>query len=231
VIFAHPDVRAFIAANFVSAWESVRPVPTVTIDFGSGRTLKRTVNGNVAAYICAPDGRVVDILPGLSTPEAYLQDLRAAAALLKLSPEAVAAHHHARSFPSLVIEVEEPALDAGKSRGIERRVKKATSLDAGKVLAIEPRVKKAIGVDRAKNEGVESRVKTAILDDRALLEADTLSNRHVRKPLIHELLGERSWTSPELTKRVYRDILHCDLDDPYLGLGEAAFGGGAYERK
>ena len=215
MIFANPAVRAFIAANFVPAWESVRDVPTVTIDFGHGRTLKRTVNGNVATYLCAPDGRVVDILPGLSTPEAYLQDLRAVAALLKLSPEAVAAHHHARRFPPLVVEAEKPTLDAGKT------------------LRIEPRVKKAIGVDRSvdlsKVKGIEPRVKRALLDsDRALLEADTLSNRQVRKPMIHELLGERSWTSPELTKRVYRDILNCDLDDPYLGLGEAAFGGGAY---
>ncbi|HEX7899326.1 MAG TPA: hypothetical protein VF950_16290 [Planctomycetota bacterium] len=207
MLFANPAVRDFIAENFTPAWETVRDVPTVTIDFGGGRTLKRTVNGNVATYICAPDGRVVDLLPGLSTPEAYLQDLRAAVALLKRSPEEVAAHHRAR--------VALPVRSAG--------------LDAGKVMGIEPRVKKAIGVDRAKVEGIEPRVKTAILDsDRALLEADTLANRQERRPKIHALLAERSWTSRELTKRVYRDILNCDLDDPYLGLGEAAFGGGAY---
>jgi hypothetical protein len=208
VLFADPKVRAFVAANFVPAWESVRAVPTVTIDFGGGRTLKRTVNGNVATYICAPDGRVVDILPGLSTPEAFLQDLRSARFLATRPAEDVRAFHATKA-----------AQPAGQ----------APSLDAGKKMGIEPRVKKAIGVDRAKTDGVEPRVKAAILDtDRAFLEADTLSNRLVRKPLIHALLGERGWTSKELTKRVYRDILNCDLDDPYLGLGEAAFGGGAY---
>jgi hypothetical protein len=209
VLFAHPDVRAFIAAHFVPAWESVRAVPTVTIDFGSGRTLKRTVNGNVATYICAPDGRVVDILPGLSTPEVFLQDLRSAHFLATRPAEDVRAFHATKA-----------AQPAGRA-----------PLDTGKKLGIEPRVKKAIGVDRAKTEGVEPRVKAAILDtDRAFLEADMLSNRLVRKPMIHAFLGERSWTSKELTKRVYRDILNCDLDDPYLGLGEAAFGGGAYQR-
>ena len=211
MLFAHPEVRAFIAANFTPAWESVRDVPTVVIDFGGGRTLKRTVNGNVATYVCAPDGRVVDILPGLSTPEAYLADLRAALTLVKLAPDALIGHH---ALQSLVGDL--PAPKPG--------------LDAGKVLGIEPRVKRAIGVDVTKNEGVEPRVKRAILDDRALLEADTTANRDVRKPLIHALLAERSWTSKELTRRVYRDILNCDLDDPYLGLGEAAFGGGAYTR-
>jgi hypothetical protein len=212
VLFANPAVRDFIAANFAPAWESVRDVPTVHIDFGGGRTLKRTVNGNVATYICAPDGRVVDLLPGLSTPEAYLEDLRAALALVKLAPEDLAVHHAIASLPA-------PAAPA-------KRV-----LDAGKVMGIEPRVKRAIGVDRAKIEGVEPRVKRAVLDDRALLEADTAANRLERRPRIHEILAERSWTSKELTKRVYRDILNCDLDDPYLGLGEAAFGGGAYERR
>jgi len=208
VLFAHPAVRAFIAANFVPAWESVRDVPTVTIDFGGGRTLKRTVNGNIATYVCAPDGRVVDILPGLSTPEAFLEDLRAALALVKRPPEEVVAHHRTATTGAIL---------------------KAFPVDASKTAGIEPRVKRAIGVDRTKKIGIEPRVKSAILGaDRALLEADTLANREVRKPKIHALLAEAVFTPAELTKRVYRDILDCDLDDPYLGLGEAAFGGGAY---
>lgn len=206
MLFAHPEVRDFVAANFSPAWEMVREVPTVTIDFGGGRTLKRTVNGNVATYVCAPDGRVVDILPGLSTPEAFLQDLKTALALAKRPAEDVRAWHAAKLRPA----------------------RSAGPLDAGKRIGIEPRVKKAIGVDRAKVEGIEPRVKSAVLSDREYLESDTVTNRVERKPLIHAILGEKSWTSKELTKRVYRDILNCDLDDPYLGLGEAAFGGGAY---
>ena len=49
-------------------------MPTVEIDFGNGRKLKRTVNGNIATYVCSPDGRVLDIIPGLNSPEAYLDD-------------------------------------------------------------------------------------------------------------------------------------------------------------
>jgi hypothetical protein len=191
VIFAHPEVRDFVAATFIPAWESVRPVPTVTIDFGGGRTLKRTVNGNIATYVCRPDGTVVDLLPGLRTPEAYLEDLRRAVALTRLSDEAVLAHHA------------QPSKPRGRSdRG---------GLDASKVMGVEPRVKKAI-----------------LNPDRALLENDTATNRLIRGPLVHAILAERLWTSAELTKRVYRDVLNCDLDDPYLGLGEAAFNGGAY---
>ncbi len=189
MLFADPAVRDFIAKAFLPAWESVRAVPTVTIEFGDGRALKRTVNGNVATYLCAPDGRVLDILPGLSTPEAFLQDLQTAARLLDHD---IPAYHQARL-----------ALPA--------RAARPPGLDAGKTMGVEPRVKRAI-----------------LAADRALLEADTRSNREIRKPKIHAMLAERAWTPAELTKRVYRDVLDCDLDDPYLGLGLAAFGGGAY---
>ena len=180
MLFAHPEVRDFVAANFIPAWESVRPVPTVTIDFGDGRTLKRTVNGNIATYVCKPDGTVIDILPGLSTPEAYLEDLRRA-------------------------------------------------LDPKRPAATAPAAPKKRALDVSKTIGIEPRVKRAILDpDRALLEADTELNRTVRKPLIRAILAERSFRPAELTKRIYRDVLDCNLDDPYLGLGAAAFNGGAY---
>src|SRR5205807_4692007 len=52
----------------------VRPVPQVTIDFGDGRKLKRTLGGNTVMEICLPDGRVVDAFPGLYTPEDLLKE-------------------------------------------------------------------------------------------------------------------------------------------------------------
>ena len=34
---------------------------------------------------------------------------------------------------------------------------------------------------------------------------------------------------PEQIKRwLYREVLHADLDDPYLGLGDALFGDGIF---
>jgi hypothetical protein len=46
----------------------------VTIDFGDGRKLKRTLGGNTLMEICLPDGRVVDAFPGLYTPEDFLKE-------------------------------------------------------------------------------------------------------------------------------------------------------------
>ena len=54
-------------------WQSVRPVPTVTIDFGDGRKLERTLTGNSIHYILDSQGRPIDALPGLYGPQAFLR--------------------------------------------------------------------------------------------------------------------------------------------------------------
>jgi hypothetical protein len=186
VLFSNPEIAKFVRENFVAAWESVRPVPLVTIDFGNGTMLNRTVNGNIATYLCAPDGRVLDIIPALNAPKAYLDDLAQA---LKLYGETRQGH-----FDATVL---------GYHRTKATRNKAATEIE----------VRREIG------------------EEAALLDLDTEINRNERKPLIHALLAERVYRPADITKRVYKEILHCDLDDPYLGLVSKAFRGGAYENR
>jgi len=50
-------------------------VPKVTIDFGDGRRLERTLTGNSIHYILTPEGDVVDALPGLYGPKAFLEQI------------------------------------------------------------------------------------------------------------------------------------------------------------
>lgn len=64
--------------SFVCAWESVRPVPRVEIDFGDGHRMTRTLNGNVITFLCTPDGKVFDVLPGVYSAEGYLAGLKRA---------------------------------------------------------------------------------------------------------------------------------------------------------
>lgn len=99
MIFSDPDVADFVRDRFVLAWESIRPVPKVTGDFGNGIVHTRTLMGNVATYVCAPNGAVVDILPGLADPRSYRRDLQAALALY-LSGRDVASHHRAAVEPA-----------------------------------------------------------------------------------------------------------------------------------
>ena len=58
-----------------------------------------------------------------------------------------------------------------------------------------------------------------------LLREDTQGNETVRRKQIHALLAKSGKVKPAtITKPVYKDVLHADLDDPYLGLGPTLFG-------
>src|SRR5437868_463471 len=46
MLYANAEISEYLRNHFVLHWESVRPVPKVTIDFGGGRKLERTLGGN-----------------------------------------------------------------------------------------------------------------------------------------------------------------------------------------
>ncbi len=72
-LYSNKAVSDFLRTNFILHWQSVRPVPRVTIDFGDGRKLERTLTGNSAHYVLASDGTPLDVLPGLYSPLAFRQ--------------------------------------------------------------------------------------------------------------------------------------------------------------
>jgi len=80
-LFSSSEVAEYINATFEPVWESVRAAPLVTIDFGNGHTVKRTLQGNIATYVCGSDGTVYDVLPGIYTPDEYRKQLEALKAL------------------------------------------------------------------------------------------------------------------------------------------------------
>lgn len=80
-LYANQNVSAFLRDRFVLYWSSERPVPRVTIDYGDGRRLERTITGNSAHYVLDEDGRVLDVLPGLYAPAVFRQELELSSAL------------------------------------------------------------------------------------------------------------------------------------------------------
>src|SRR5690606_2917456 len=73
ILYANESVSKQLRENYVLHWESVRPVPKVTIDFGDGRTLERTLTGNSIHYVLDAQGRVIDGIPGLYGPGAFIE--------------------------------------------------------------------------------------------------------------------------------------------------------------
>ena len=81
MLFSDASVATFINDHFEPAWETVRDVPFVTINFGSGRIVRRTLHGNIATSVCAADGTLLDVLPGIYEPEVYRWELTEFSAL------------------------------------------------------------------------------------------------------------------------------------------------------
>jgi hypothetical protein len=81
VLYSNADVSRYLRDHFILHWKSVRPAPRVTIDFGDGRRLERTVTGNSIHYVLDSQGLPVDALPGLYGPEAFMRGLKQAEAI------------------------------------------------------------------------------------------------------------------------------------------------------
>jgi hypothetical protein len=73
LLYPDPQINRVLREQFVLHWESVRPVPIVTIDFGDGRRVVRTLTGNSAHLVLDSRGRPVDVLPGLFDRDTFLR--------------------------------------------------------------------------------------------------------------------------------------------------------------
>jgi hypothetical protein len=224
-LFSQESVANFVNGNFEPVWETVRPVPILRIDFGNGTVLTRTLRGNILTSVCDADGTVLDALPGIYLEKTYLDrldQLRLLAAYVKAKAadkrgEALAAYHKAQ------------AEALAKRDTPERFVQKRQVAPIGKA-AIERRVElivleKPDPATLVKEDAARPTVSSPEdLKDWDLLAQDTVLNETTRRRQIHELLADKGLVRPDkVTKPIYKDVLHADLDDPYLGLGGVLF--------
>jgi len=83
-LYPNETISAFLRKHFILHWKSVRPIPRITIDFGDGRKIEKTITGNSAHYVLDSKGNPLDALPGLYGPKAFqrwlerVRDLHAA---------------------------------------------------------------------------------------------------------------------------------------------------------
>lgn len=90
LLYSNAEVSKYLRDNYILHWQSVRPAPRITIDFGDGRKIERTVTGNSIHYIIDSDAQIVDALAGLYSPKAFLNYLKQSRDILgttaKLTP-------------------------------------------------------------------------------------------------------------------------------------------------
>lgn len=79
-LYPNAQVSAYLREHFILHWQSVRPVPRITIDMGDGRRIERTITGNSIHYVLDAEGNPIDALPGLYGAKAFLSELDRAVA-------------------------------------------------------------------------------------------------------------------------------------------------------
>ncbi len=77
-LYPNKKINETLKNRFILHWKSERPAPKVTIDFGDGRKLLRTVTGNSVHYVLDTDGNIVDAMPGMLAPTTFLLGLEEA---------------------------------------------------------------------------------------------------------------------------------------------------------
>jgi hypothetical protein len=82
-LYPNAEVSQVLRDRFILHWQSVRPVPKVTIDFGDGRKLERTLTGNSIHYVLDASGRPIDAILGLYGPQAFLRQLQQSEVVVK----------------------------------------------------------------------------------------------------------------------------------------------------
>lgn len=221
-MFSNPQLASFINETFEPTWQSVRKVPIITIDMGNGKRIKRTLNGNVASYVCDSVGSVIDVLPGLYSPEAYedrLNQLRLLNAHIQSKPKEL----RARTLVAYH-EIQKERLKKGESP--LRFSSNSKSLVPNIGLSpeeVDPNKNWTRPLDRM--AFIAKPIPKQDLSRWQMLTDDVRLNETINRRKIHERLADESCVaiSPSfssLTHWIYRDVLHADLDDPYFGIGE-----------
>lgn len=227
MLFSSDDVAGFINAHFEPVWESVRPVPLVRIDFGNGNVVTRTLHGNIATYVCNGAGHVLDVLPGIYEPQQYVDALSQLRLLhmwtawrggtgmaekLRSYHERQAVALKAKQPPNQFVNV----MDVSKYQ-VESPIKLLAADAAKRTVFVMP----AFAPPKVRASGDSA---ARAIARWPVLAEDTKVNETVRREQIHTKLATAGTIMPaDMVKWLYKDVLHADLDDPYLGLGKTLF--------
>ena len=230
MLFSKKDVAEYINRAFEPVWESVRAVPIVRVDFGNGNVVTRTLHGNIATYVCDAEGRVLDVLPGIYAPAEYRQGLEQLSLLARYvqRPDRRAgrlAEYH-RTLADNLRQHQPPArlVDTG---GMSKRV-----IEDAIKLVLNPDNTKTPVTNRSAAGQPDTDVPPEDLASWRLLAEDTRINETARRLQIHERLAAAGAVKPQgIVKWLYKDVLHADLDDPYLGLGSVLFASYPFQKE
>ena len=247
-LYPSKDINALLKDRFILHWESVRPAPKVTIDFGDGRKLVRTITGNSIHYVLDADGNVADVLPGLYSAQVFAAELRRASDAVEQakasgshdyqqhlkSTEARLLQAWARDLQAIQVslpatftaEILEQLMDDQKWQRMAQLHYKEVAFDANvRAVAVRkfPDAVKAAPVAVAKS-ALESPMLTAMRNLQTTVALDTVRDNYMIRTKILDFLTNafgRNLNLAQLNGWVYERIFLTPEQDPWLGLGPA----------
>lgn len=243
-LYPNAGVRDLLANQFVLHWQSVRAVPIITIDFGDGRQIRRTITGNSLHLVLDDQGRAIDVLPGLYTADAFARELKqSAAASQKIAGLAGdeflqqrATYHDGRlkdvrqSWNAYCAAAK---LNASLPIGVDHQpdVWTKIALAAGGAPVLDDSAHRAViergpplaevANKRALSKAVvEAPALVLIRNVSRVINEDSARNEYDLHARIHNWFATQS-PVPEggaLVSRVYSELFLSPLDDPWYGL-------------
>jgi hypothetical protein len=215
----------------------MRPVPLVRIDFGNGTVVTRTLHGNIATYACTADGQVLDVVPGIYAPAPYLDALRQLRMLANYVDQKGPAERLTRLRDYHQRQAEHLKKDEAVARFINLADMSKAKIE-GRIKAVMVSGGKIAPTANARQAKTEAQPEEPRLDSKEDLSSwktltlDTKQNETQRRRQIHEMLAAAGAVKPAaVAKRLYKEVLHADVDDPYLGLGKVLFTNYAFAKE
>lgn len=194
ILYTDPRIAAVMREKYVLHWKSVRPVPKVTIDFGDGRVIQTTITGNSVHYILDENGRVTDAIPGMYTPNAFLNALRNGVPVLPPPPGGIVVREpdalDAENITGSKAIVEIPMLNALSLQSIRKHARPKSEIEFAQMLTT---------------------LKSTLLED-------TRKNETTLRPVIRAWIAGGMTDVETLNERVYAELFLTPSSDPWLGL-------------
>lgn len=239
MLYPDPDIAAFLREHFVLHWQSVRDVPVVTIDFGSGRQLRQPLTGNSVHLAVDSRGRPFDALPGLVSPQAFKQWLATVHQFWHESDRSdpsgywtsVARFHRERAeqrrseSPLAISKTQQvsdidPLAKGWRELASAEDVRLAsTSHQLLRAQRPGPNAEDAMVIAASKSVA-ETPILRLVQPIEPLIGRDTVFNLYALQTKIDDWFA--SATAPSsyegLTTRIYAEAFQMPLDDPWLGL-------------
>lgn len=241
-LYPQQEVRDLLSAKFVLHWQPVRSVPIITIDFGDGRKIQRTITGNSAHLILDPMGRPIDLLPGLYGAGEFVRELNAigtlATALSGLNDEEFRNQrmaYHAQRLQQLEQSLKDDCAKANVTSpaalGTELDATVWSALAAQYFAESVPRATAAAAVaSKVPAEFANLRTMSKSVAETPMLRLvrnignsiseDTVRNKYHLHARLHRWMSDVGAPTDrdQLVQRAYAELFLTPLSDPWYGL-------------